>query len=169
MNKHILLLFMIFCYLIPIYFVYYHYKSNNSLSNILCYNKNKYLILFFMVLMGLGSILYEFNRNDKLSIIIISLLLIGIYGAICVNTKHIFHYIFTFIVFIAILFFMIRHCFLRNCNTILILSLFLAIFLLIYILMNLLIDIKGKILISEIIYILNFAFFYLYLHFMKNL
>ena len=54
----------------------------------------------------------------------ICVLLIGIYGLIYVNETHIIHYYFAFLVFIAILFFMIRHCYLTNCQSILILSLY---------------------------------------------
>lgn len=163
MNKNILLLFMIICYLLPIMFVFYNYTSNKSVSNIICDNKCKYYILFFMFLMGLATLLYELERNDKYSQIIIFILLIGIYGLIYVNETNIIHYYFAFVVFIAILYFMIRHCYLTNCNIILILSLCLQIITLFLIIKN----INDNIFYLEIIYILNFAFYYLYLHFIK--
>jgi hypothetical protein len=161
MNKNILLLFMIVCYLLPILFVYYNYDSNNSVSNIICNDNCKKYILFFMFLMGILTVLYEIERNDIYTQIIIFVLLIGIYGLIYINEKHIIHYLFAFIVFIAILFFMIRQCYLTKYNIILLLSLFLEIFILFIIIKN----INKNIFHSEIIYILNFAFFYLYLHF----
>jgi hypothetical protein len=114
-----------------------------------------------MFLMGIGTLLYEIERNDIYSQIIIYILLIGIYGLIYINEKNKIHYYFAGIVFIAILFFMIRHCYLTNYNVILMSSVFLEFFTLIYILIN----IKGNIFYSEVIYILNFAFYYLYLHF----
>jgi hypothetical protein len=163
MNKNVLLMFMILCYLLPIYYVYYNYNSNNSVSNIICNTNCKYFILFFMFLMGIGTLLYELERNDRYSIVLICLLLIGIYGLICVDETHIIHYIFAFIVFTAILFFMIRHCFLVKCNTILLSSLFLEIVMLLFIIAN----INENIFYSEVIYILNFAFYYLYLHFIQ--
>jgi hypothetical protein len=163
MNKNILLLFMIICYLLPIMFVFYNYTSNKSVSNIICDNKCKYYILFFMFLMGLATLLYELERNDKYSQIIIFILLIGIYGLIYVNETNIIHYYFAFVVFIAILYFMIRHCYFTNCNIILILSLCLQIITLFLIIKN----INDNIFYLEIIYILNFAFYYLYLHFIK--
>jgi len=162
MNKNTLLAFMILCYLLPIIFVYYNYNSNNSVSNIICDNNCKYYILFFMFLMGIGTLLYELERNDKYSQIIIYVLLIGIYGLIYVNEMHIIHYYFASLVFIAILLFMIRHCYLTNCNVVLITSLFLEIITLFYILINI-----NNIFFGEIIYILNFAFYYLYLHFIQ--
>jgi hypothetical protein len=163
MNKNTLLSFMILCYLLPIMFVYCNYTSNNSVSNIICDNNCKYYILFFMFLMGIGTLLYELERNDKYSQIIICVLLIGIYGLIYVNEMHIIHYYFASLVFIAILLFMIRHCYLTNCNVVLMTSLFLEIISLFYILFN----INNNIFYSEIIYILNFAFYYLYLHFIQ--
>lgn len=162
MNKNTLLAFMILCYLLPIIFVYYNYNSNNSVSNIICDNNCKYYILFFMFLMGIGTLMYELERNDKYSQIIIYVLLIGIYGLIYVNEMHIIHYYFASLVFIAILLFMIRHCYLTNCNVVLITSLFLEIITLFYILINI-----NNIFFGEIIYILNFAFYYLYLHFIQ--
>jgi hypothetical protein len=144
-------------------FVYYNYTSNNSVSNVICDNKCKHYILVFMFLMGIGTILYELERNDKYSQIIICLLLIGIYGLIYFNETYTIHYYFAFLVFIAILFFMIRHCYLTNFNLILMSSLYLEFFTLFYILTN----INDNIFYGEIIYILNFAFYYLYLHFIQ--
>lgn len=154
---------MILCYLLPIMFVCYNYTSNNSVSNIICNNKCKHYILFFMFLMGVGTLLYELERNDKYSQIIIGVLLIGIYGLIYVNETHPIHYYFAFAVFIAILFFMIRQCYLTDCNIILMSSLYLEIITLFYILINL----NDNIFYGEIVYILNFAFYYLYLHFIQ--
>ena len=117
--------------------------------------------MLFMFLMGIGTLLYELERNDNYSQIIICVLLIGIYGLIYVNETYTIHYYFAFLVFIAILSFMIRHCYLTNWDSILILSLYLEIATLLVIA----IDINGN---NEIFYILNFAFFYLYLHFYQN-
>lgn len=163
MNKNTLLTFMILCYLIPIIIVCYNYTSNNSVSSIICHENRKHYIFIFIFLMGVGTTLYELERNDKYSQIIIYLLLIGIYGVILINETHIIHYYFTFVVFIAILFFMIRHCYIKNCNTILMSSLYLEILILFLIIIN----INGNIFYGEIIYILNFAFYYLYLHFIQ--
>lgn len=163
MNKNTLLTFMLLCYLIPILIVSYNYNSNNSVSNIICDETRKHYILFFMFLMGVGTLLYELERNDKYSQIIICLLLIGIYGVVYINEAHITHYFFASVVFIAILFFMIRHCYLTTCNIILMSSLYLEILTLFLIVIN----INDNIFYGEIIYILNFAFYYLYLHFIQ--
>ena len=154
---------MLFSYLLPILFVYYNYNSNNSLSNIICNNNCKNYILFFMFLMGSATLLYEYERNDRITQIIICILLIGLYGLIYINETHKIHYFFAFLVFIAILVFMIRHCYLTNCQSILILSLYFEIVALLIIVID--INKNNNIFYSEIFYILNFAFFYLYLHF----
>ena len=163
--KNILLLFIVLLYSVPIILVYYNYQYNNSVSNIICNNNCKNYILIFMFLMGLATLLYEFERNDKYRTLIICILLIGIYGLIFINETYNIHYYFAFIVFISILFFMIRHCYLTDCNIILSSSLFLEIITLFYIIIN----IDENIFYGEIIYILNFAFYYLYLHFIGGL
>jgi len=163
MNKHVLLLFILVCYSLPIYYVYYHYNSNPSVSNIICNENCKYIILFFMALMGLGTILYEIERNDIYSIIFICALLTGIYGLIYINETHQVHYVFASLVFLSILCFMIRHCYLTNHAMILLVSFVLEVVMLFYMIVN----INTNIFYGEIIYILNFAFFYIYLHFIQ--
>jgi len=111
--------------------------------------------------MGGGTLLYEIERYDSVSLFLIPLLLIGIYGLICINENNIIHYIFAFSVFITILLFMMRHCYNTNCNLLLTCSLLLEVLALFFIVAN----IEINIFFGEIFYIVNFAFFYLYLHF----
>ena len=118
-----------------------------------------------MFLMGVGTLLYEYERNDGITQIIICILLIGLYGLIYINETHKIHYFFAFLVFIGILGFMIRHCYLTKCHSILLLSLYLEIVALLIIVID--INKNENIFYSEIFYILNFAFFYLYLHFFE--
>jgi hypothetical protein len=160
LNRDYILLFMIFSYLMPIILICNYYNSNSSISNIICNENNKNIILCYMVLMGGGSILYELERGDKISIFLIFLMLIGIYGLICINENNIVHYIFALLVFFTIISFMIRHYYNNN---VLFISLLLEIIMLLIIINN--ISINKNIFFSEVIYILNFAFYYLYLHF----
>ena len=74
-----LLFLMLSFYLFPIIYVYIYYDNNPSISNIISNDNSKYIILFFMILMGITTILYEYKRNDIYSIIIISILLVSIY------------------------------------------------------------------------------------------
>lgn len=114
-----------------------------------------------MFLMGLGTLFYEIERNDTYSTILICILLIGIYGLLFMNESYTIHYFFAFLVFLSILLFMIRHCYVTDCDIILSSSLLVAIVTSLCII----IQINQNIFYGEIIYILNFAFFYLYLHF----
>lgn len=169
LTKDCLLLFMLACYLTPIIIVYYNYNSNSSVSNIICNENNKNIILFFMLLMGGGTILYEFERNDNISIILICFLLIGIYGLVCIydnraNARNYIHYIFAFLVFITILCFMIRHSY-NIYSNLLSFSLLLEIIALLFIIVTLT-ENDTRFFWGEIFYILNFAFFFIYLHFL---
>jgi len=85
------------------------------------------------------------------------------YSLICINETYTIHYFFAFLVFFAIIFFMIRHCYITNCDIILSSSLLLEIILLLIVAMN----INNDIFYGEIGYLLNFAFYYLYLHFIQ--
>jgi hypothetical protein len=110
--------------------------------------------------MGMATLFYELERNDLYSLSIISFLLVGIYGLICINESNNIHYFFAFIVFINILLFMIWHYYLSGSDNILLLSLVLEFFLLSFIGMQM----NKNIFYGEVLYIVNFAFFYLYLH-----
>jgi hypothetical protein len=157
-----LLFLMLSFYLIPIIYVYMYYDDNPSISNIISNDESKYIILFFMILMGITTILYEYKRNDTYSIIIISILLISIYILIYFTEDHILHYIFASIAFISILLFMIRHCH-RECNqhcNILYILLYIQVLLLLLLITN-----KDNIIfLYETLYLFNFAIFYFYIH-----
>ena len=113
-----------------------------------------------MIVMGVFTLLYEMERNDFLSLIFITLILIGIYGVICVNENKKLHYIFAGMVFFSIIGFMINHCKLTNCNV-----LYLLLYIQIILLITTIINIKGNIFYSEVFFIINFAIYYLYLHY----
>lgn len=154
--RNALLLFMVVCYLTPIYYVYSNYNGNKCISNIICDVNCKHIILFFMFLMGVGTVLYELERNDTFSTICICIILVGIFGLISVDETQTIHYVFASFVFIAIILFMMRHC--LTDDPILLSSLGLEIITLLYM------CIHEDIFIAEIVYVINFACFYLYLH-----
>jgi len=158
--KNNLLFLMIVSYLIPIIIVYDNYKSNKSVSNIISNDNCKNTILLSMILMGFFTILYEIDRNNNISLFCIITLLICIYGVIYYNEKKKIHYNFALILFCCIILFMINHCYIEKC-TILYFSLIIQIILSIMTIKN----IKYNIFYNEIILIINFAMFYLYLHF----
>jgi hypothetical protein len=161
-TNNFLLFLMLSFYLFPIIYVYMYYDNNPSISNIISNDDSKYIILFFMILMGITTILYEYKRNDIYSIVIISILLVSIYILIYFTEDHIFHYIFASIAFISILLFMIRHC-RRECNQncyILYMLLFIQVLLLLLLIINK----DDTIFLYETLYLLNFAIFYFYIH-----
>ena len=161
MNKHVLLFFMTLFYSIPIALVYCNYTDNNSVSNIICNKNNKRYVLFFMILMGITTILYELNRNDVYSQIVICVILFGIYLLIIFDESYTMHYFFAGLVFLSIIAFMMRHVLSTNYDRILVLFLLFAILLLSFILFKM----NDDLFYTEVMYIINFAFFYFYLHF----
>lgn len=159
--KNYILLFICIFYLIPISYVYDRYNSNHSISSIICNKNIKYIILFFMGWMGILSILYEAYRNDFVSMIIITILVISVWCLIIFDEKYTIHKLFTFVVFIRFILFNLRHYYLQNNNIVLLLSLIVSIVLFMYILCNF----NKHIFYHQVIYILNITFVYLYLHF----
>ena len=164
MNKNILLGLMLLAYLIPIVFIYLNYsKKNHSLSNLLGDKKCNSIIFYSMLVMGYFTLLYEIERNNIVSFILIFLLIIGIIGVLSVYEDKKIHYLFASLVLFSILGFMYNHCYLTNCNK-LHLSLYIQVILMIIIIIN----IKANIFYSEIFFLINFAVYYLYLHYLDN-
>jgi hypothetical membrane protein len=159
-SKNTLLLIALIIYLIPIIYISVYYDNNNSISSIIANEKTKYIILFFMLLMGIAIILYERKRDNIYSLITISILLLSIYGLIYFSEGHLFHYIFSYIAFVSILIFMgiISH---NKNRHILVLLLFIQIILFVLLLR----EYNNSIFVYETFYLLNFAIFYLYVHF----
>lgn len=161
MNKNILLLFIIICYLFSIILINYKYKYNKNISNIICHDNNKHIFILLLFITTIAIILYELKRIDLYSKLLIYTLIILLFLLIYCNEKSIFHYLLAFLIFISILLFMFRNLFLTKCNIILLISLLLEILLLIFIIIN----VNANIFYLEFLYILNFTLYYLYLHF----
>ena len=153
---------MLIAYAIPIYYVYYHYGSNNSISSIICDESHKNVILGCMALMGVFTIAYELQRNDTVSVVAICVVLAGIYGLIVFDEQTKLHYVFAAGVFLSILAFMSRNCYLKQNDVILLVSTLLCGRLLLDNVEGLCAD--NSIIYFEAAYIVNFAFFYMYLH-----
>lgn len=160
-KKDILLCLMIISYLVPIIYVYLNYsKKNHSLSNLLNDEKCNSIMFYAIIIMGYFTLLYEFERNNIESLILIILIIIGIMGVLCVYEDKKKHYIFAALVFFSIIGFMINHCHLTNCN-----FLHLIFYINLILLGVIIINIKGNIFYSEVFFIINFAIYYLYLHY----
>ena len=119
-----------------------------------------------MIVMNVFTILYEVERKDNISLLIIIFLLIGIYGVIFIKEENNIHYVFAGIVFLAIISFMIKHflCNKKKENDILFILLLLQSMLFIITLSNL----NNNIFFLEVFYIITFAIFYIVLHFTNN-
>ena len=159
-TKDLLLICMLLSYSIPILYVYFNYVNNNSVSNVIsdknCNNK----ILVFMIIMGIFTILYELQRKDNKSLLIVSVLLLGIYGIINVDETYSCHYVFATIIFLSIIYFMIHHYNVTKCNMLC----FLLCIQILSLLMTLISIEEESFFSCEVFYIFNFAIYYLYLH-----
>ncbi len=167
MRKYnILLLCMITTFLFLVAYIYCNYCKNPSISNIITNDDCKYIILVGMIVMNIFTILYEIERKDDISLVIIIFLLIGIYGVIFIKEENNLHYVFAAIVFLAIISFMVKHfiCNKKKDNDILFILLSLQSLLFIITLSNL----ENNIFFLEVFYIITFAVFYIVLHFTNN-
>lgn len=157
--QNILLLCMLITYSIPIYYVYTEFKTDTTLSDIICKKDN---ILFYMIIMGIFTILYEIQRNDIESIFYITTILISIYGLLQNDVETIAHFIFAILCLFAIFCFMVHHCYLTNST---ILSAFT--FINYWIIMCMILFIQNDIMVCECLYLFIFAIFYFYLHYLS--
>ena len=120
MNKCLIyLLLALFFYLLSIILIYSNYVKTQSTSISSLINKNnKYLLLFFMILMNIFIIKYEYIiRPNNLSIYNLLLLIFGILGLIIFNDELTFlHIFFTILTFINIIFYMLINSIRLNHN-----------------------------------------------------
>jgi len=194
-NQHILLALMLSFYIIPIAYVYYKYNNNNnneskSISSILTSQdpvlltiQTRHFIAACMFIMAVFTIIYEFQRCVKhmksswWSLSSIVLILIGIFGVIYIPETNSIHYIFAGVVFFSIIGFMTGHTIHRdvlhgqdgrhggqhghvdNFRILLYTQFLFMVITIIGVIQD------APILTIESIFILNFAVFYLYLHY----
>ena len=165
MDKDLLLLFILICYIFSIILLINKYKYNKNISNIICHDNNKHIFILLLFIATIAIIIYELKRKDLYSKILIFTLIIFLFLLIYCNENTILHQLFAFLIFILILLFMFRNLFLTKCNIILLISLLLEIILLLF----LIIDFYQNIFYFEFLYILNFTLYYLYLHFIEKI
>jgi len=160
-SQHLLFISMITIYLYVIYNVYNYYTINDgSISSIIKNEECNKIVFTNMTIMSIITIFYELLRYDIFSFFSIFFVLVGIYGVIIYEHTNSIHFVYCFIVFISILVFMYNHCYKKK-HVLLYLSLYIqqilcaAVFL------------QTNIINCEIYLLANFAFFYIYLHFVK--
>jgi len=188
MNPTILLTLMIAAYIAPVAFVYYKYttattaRSISSIitsqepffNNIAPLFQTRYFIAGFMLIMTGFTVMYEYQRCIKhvssqiwWSLTSIAVLLIGIFGVIFIPEYNPVHYIFAAAAFFAIVGFMTGHTFCASIaadiNDILRILLYAQILFMVVTVIGVLQD--AAIFTIEALFLLNFAVFYLYLHY----
>ncbi len=159
MIKDVLLLCMVCSYLFPIYTVYTRYIDSFSISSIVCSEDCNKDVMSWMIIMGGFTILYEVVRNDNISTILILSLLLGIAGVLNTREDSKMHVVSSIVAFGSIILFMYYFSSMYD-DKILKLLFYLQI---LFGIMSILF-IKTNIFCSEVLSLLNFATFYVYLH-----
>ena len=189
-----LLALMLATYAIPIAFVYYKYSTatataTRSISSIITSKEpfitlsenasplsitaafqTRHFIAACMLLMAAFTLAYEYQRcvtqNTRWSLFAIIALLIGIFGVIFIPEHDSTHYIFAATAFFAIVGFMVGHTYYGTADgtadTLRILLYAQFLFMVVTVI-GVIQD--APIFASEVLFLLNFAIFYLYLHY----
>ena len=193
MSPDILLCLMFAAYALPIAFVYSKYQDSatttRSISSIITSQEpfisiaennappiyaiqTRHFLAACMLIMAGFTILYEYQRcmnSQWWSLAAILVLLIGIFGVIFIPEDNPIHYVFGGAVFFAMLGFMVGHTALATTDAADSAAETLRIVLYAQILFMILTVIGlfqgAPIFIAEALFILNFAVFYVYLHF----
>ena len=161
-KKHILLSLMFIAYTIPIYLVYSFYQSKQHKDSISSIVSGHPLILFMMLVMGFFTVLYERTRDDYTSLVYILMLLVGIYGILLIKETYTIHYFFATLVFVSIIGFMYHHCSQTYCKM---LNLFFIIQVVTFFLLGSCLYLNSPYFFHvEVLLLVNFTLYYLYLH-----
>ena len=167
-TKTDLLYTMCTCYMIPILYVAYQYDNNQTISSIISLEENRMIIFTPMICMCLCAIYYEVLRDCTFSFFTMLGLVIGIFGSILVSEKQEEHFRYAELVFISILLFMGNHC-IQKRDGFSIMMFLLQFDILIYLMNYCIIEPENctdnSVFVAEVFYLLLFAIYYLYLHF----
>ena len=154
---------MLLCYGIALCSLLCRYQSNSSVSNLLADQVCRNIVWWAAIGLGITTIWYEWIRRDRVSLGIIMGLLIGLVGVFMIPEGNCTHTVSAFVVFGMIVLFMGYH--IRR-NPILMVSFILqciwSVATLYYI------QYDNHMFLGEALLILNFAFYYLYLHFISR-
>ena len=108
-NKNFLLLAIIASYLYPVYYIYDNFKSNKSISNIICDKNCQYIIFKYLMYMSFFLLLYEISRNEYFSSLIITTFVISSLLLVNIEESNNFHFASAFLAFLCLLFFTYIH------------------------------------------------------------
>ena len=188
MSPNVLLTLMLASYAVPIVFVYYKYATAaaaandssacRSISSIITSTEpfclftqfqTRYFIALCMLTMAGFTVLYEIQRpgqSGRWSLAAILVLLCGIFGVIFVPEQNPTHYLFAAAAFFSIIGFMIGHTFYGTSGSVaenLRILLYVQFLFTVITVFGVIQD--APIFIVETLFLLNFAVFYLYLHY----
>ena len=155
---------MLICYSHPIFVVYRNYENSFSISDIINDKETKINILISFFVMSCFTIMYEVNKNDCLSLILILILLFGLLGVCLIKEDKTnilcCHNFFAVCVFLSIYFFILYYTIIKS-------SIFLSILFIIQNIISLIClkNINNKKFWCETFLLLNFSIIYIYLHF----
>lgn len=128
--------------------------------------QTRHFIAACMLLMSVFTLAYEYQRcvthHTQWSLFAIIALLVGIFGVIFIPEHDSTHYIFAATAFFAIVGFMVGHTYYGGADTLRILLYAQFLFMVVTVI-GVIQDVP--IFASEVLFLLNFAIFYLYLHY----
>ena len=159
--KNSLFLLMLTLYLYVVYTVYHYYTTGDgSISSIIKNEECNRIVFTNMSVMCITTLFYELLRGDTFSFVTVLFLITGVIGVILYDCTlyYTIHYTFCFMVFISILLFMFHHCYRVN---------HIILYLLLYLqeILGAVTLLETNIMNGEIILLVNFAVYYIYLHF----
>ena len=148
------------------YIVYLHHDTyDQNISKILNSTKVQPYVLIGFLILSSCIICYEYSKDCIHSLLCMSMCLIGLFGVISIpEMNHRDHYSFVILLILGTLLFMKQNCI----STVLAMSLFIQLILLMHIL-NHVIERNKRIFLCELALIINFVFFYSYLHYVTFL
>lgn len=187
MNQTTILGSMLLAYIVPVAFVYYKYNiaaSTRSISSIITSEEpfiyiaplvqTRYFIGTCMLIMAIFTVFYEYQRcfaymnSHFWSLTAIVILLVGIFGVIFIPEQNPTHYFFASAAFLAIFGFMTAHTLLSSGCTHDNLRILLYVQLLFMVVTVIGVIQDAAIFAAEALFLMNFAIFYLYLHFQHS-
>ena len=156
------------------YIISINYNNNVSISNIICNIENNNLY-YSLIVLFITVVIYEYYRNDYITLTLTSILLLLLIKLIYTIDYSLEHQFIAILIFICINVFMLHNTN-KTRNYILEISIIIQLIILIYIII--IIDVKKiftceeyrkklNIFLPETLLIINFGFFYLYLHYLE--
>lgn len=163
-NKDAALFVMLIFYAVAAFAMICQYQSNSSVSHLLADQVCRKTVTIAAIGLGAATIWYEWLRKDHTSLGIMLCLLIGLIGVFMVEEGRVMHTVAACVVFVTILWFMGHHI-KQTGSWVLWISFLLQ---LVWALLTLYYINSGMFL-GEMLLLVNFALFYLYVHWLKRI